>query len=30
MSLRFLADHCVPMSVVRALREEGHEVLVLL
>ena len=29
MSLRFLADHCVPMSVVRALREEGHKVLVL-
>ena len=29
MSLRFLADQCVPMSVVRALREEGHEVLVL-
>lgn len=27
MSLRFFADHCVPMSVIRTLREAGHEVL---
>jgi len=29
VSLRFFADHCVPNSVVRALREAGHEVLLL-
>ena len=29
MSLRFFADHCVPMEVVRRLRHEGHEVLTL-
>ena len=26
MSLRFLADHCVPNSVMKAIREAGHEV----
>ena len=26
MSLRFLADHCVPNSVMKALMEAGHEV----
>ena len=27
MALRFLADHCVPNSVIQTLREENHEVL---
>jgi predicted nuclease of predicted toxin-antitoxin system len=27
MNLRFLADQCVPSSIIRALREEGHEIL---
>lgn len=27
MSLRFLADHCVPNSVVRKLQQAGHQVL---
>ena len=27
MSLKFFADHCVPGSVIRILREAGHEVL---
>lgn len=27
MSLRFFADQCVPSSIIRALREEGHEIL---
>jgi len=26
MGLRFLADHCIPNSVIQALRESGHEV----
>ncbi len=29
MSLRFFADHCVPGSVVKSLREAGHETLLL-
>lgn len=29
MSLRFFADHCVPNSVIQALRDAGHDVLVL-
>ncbi len=29
MGLRFFADHCVPTSVIRMLRDAGHEVLVL-
>lgn len=29
MSLRFFADHCVPTSVIRLLRDEGHEVFVI-
>jgi len=29
MSLRFFADHCIPSSVIGALRDAGHEVLVL-
>src|SRR5712691_8206831 len=29
MSLRFFTDHCVPTSVVEALQEGGHEVLIL-
>jgi len=29
MSLRFFADHCVPNSVIRALHDGGHEVLIL-
>ena len=29
MSLRFFADHCVSNSVVAALRDAGHEVLLL-
>jgi predicted nuclease of predicted toxin-antitoxin system len=29
MSLRFFADHCVPTSVIRTLRDGGHEVLIL-
>ena len=29
MGLRFLADHCVPNSVIKALRDAGHEVLIL-
>lgn len=28
MSLRFFADHCVPYSVIEALRVAGHDVLV--
>ena len=27
MALRFLADHCVPKSIVQNLREANHEVL---
>lgn len=27
MSLRFFIDHCVPDSIIRALRGAGHEVL---
>lgn len=27
MALRFLADHCVPNSVIQTLREGNHEVL---
>ncbi|MCX7012238.1 MAG: DUF5615 family PIN-like protein [Candidatus Sumerlaeota bacterium] len=27
MALRFFADHCVPNSVTRTLRDAGHEVL---
>ncbi len=27
MGLKFFADHCVPTSVIRLLREAGHEVL---
>jgi predicted nuclease of predicted toxin-antitoxin system len=27
MNLRFFADQCVPGSIIRALREEGHEIL---
>jgi predicted nuclease of predicted toxin-antitoxin system len=29
MSLRFFADQCVPYSVIRALRDEDHKVLIL-
>jgi len=29
MSLRFFTDHCVPTSVIEALRGGGHEVLLL-
>ena len=29
MSLRFFADHCVPTSVIEALQQAGHEVLIL-
>ena len=29
MSLRFFADHCVPNSVIHALREAGHEIFIL-
>ncbi|OQB83969.1 MAG: hypothetical protein BWX88_02992 [Planctomycetes bacterium ADurb.Bin126] len=29
MSLRLFADHCVPNAVCHALREAGHEVLLL-
>ncbi|MBI4965144.1 MAG: DUF5615 family PIN-like protein [Desulfomonile tiedjei] len=29
MGLRFFADHCVPNSVLRALRDGGHEVFIL-
>ena len=29
MSLRFFADHCVPRSVTRVLRDAGHEVFIL-
>jgi predicted nuclease of predicted toxin-antitoxin system len=29
MSLRFFTDHCVPTSVVEALQQAGHEVLIL-
>ena len=25
MALRFLADHCVPNSVIQSLREANHE-----
>jgi len=27
VSLRFFADHCIPMSVVQTLRDAGYEVL---
>lgn len=27
MGLRFFADHCIPNLVIRALMDEGHEVL---
>ncbi|MDY7009889.1 MAG: DUF5615 family PIN-like protein [Planctomycetota bacterium] len=27
MSLRFLADHCVPNSITNSLKEVGHEVI---
>jgi len=27
MKLRFFADQCVPGSIIRALRDEGHEIL---
>jgi predicted nuclease of predicted toxin-antitoxin system len=27
MNLRFFADQCVPGSIIRALHEEGHEIL---
>jgi len=27
MNLRFFADQCVPSSIIRALREKGHEIL---
>jgi predicted nuclease of predicted toxin-antitoxin system len=27
MNLKFFADQCVPGSIIRALREEGHEIL---
>jgi predicted nuclease of predicted toxin-antitoxin system len=26
MKLRFFADQCVPSSVIRAFREEGHDI----
>ncbi|MFH0811578.1 MAG: DUF5615 family PIN-like protein [Pseudomonadota bacterium] len=29
MSLRFFTDHCVPNSVIQALRDTGHEVFIL-
>lgn len=29
MSLKFFADHCVPNSIIRALRDRGDEVLLL-
>lgn len=29
MSLRFFADHCIPTSVIRVLRDAGHEVMLL-
>ncbi len=29
MSLRFFTDHCVPNSVIQALRDAGHEVFIL-
>ena len=29
MSLRFFVDHCVPNSVVKALRQSGHKVFLL-
>ena len=29
MSLRFFADHCVPTSVIQALRDAGHSVFLL-
>jgi hypothetical protein len=29
MSLRFFADHCVPMEVPRQLRAAGHQVILL-
>lgn len=29
MGLRFFADHCVPTSVIQALRDAGHDVLIL-
>lgn len=28
-TLRFFADHCVPSSIIRSLREHGHDVLIL-
>lgn len=27
MGLRFFADHCVPYSIIKILRSDGHEVL---
>ncbi len=29
MELTFFADHCVPYSVIRSLRDAGYEVLIL-
>ncbi len=29
MELSFFADHCVPYSIVRSLRDKGYEVLIL-
>jgi hypothetical protein len=29
MELKFFADHCVPYSVIRSLRDAGYEVLIL-
>lgn len=29
MALRFFVDHCVPRSVAEALRQDGHEVVLL-
>lgn len=29
MSLRFFADHCVPSSIIHALRDAGYEVFIL-
>lgn len=29
MKLKFFVDHCVPGSIIRALRDEGHEALCL-
>ncbi len=27
MALRFLADHCIPNAIVKALNEANHEVI---